>query len=153
MAVHGNINRYTAKTNHSQLFYSHQSGCKLQLSVEIICHCPADYENLQRKAVQHPPAYPHAPWQGDDYFGYIQQRTLHTADKADYTQLYHPGGKLSVATNLYAYKGDYDSQLQWPFKEEVTISMYYISMIICTTHTVNILHNGIHTYMHVYCSR
>ena len=71
-------------------------------------------------------------------------------DKADYTQLYHPGGKISVATNLYAYKCDHDSQLQWPFKEEVTISMYYISMIICTTHTVNILHNGIHTYMHVY---
>ena len=74
MAGHGNINRYTAKPYHSQLFIVTKGAIS---SVEIICHCP-DCKNLQRKAVQHPPAYPHTPWQGDDYFGYIQQRTLAT---------------------------------------------------------------------------
>ena len=126
-----NVNNHdhlTATPYHSELFYSHQNGYKLQLSAEIMCHC-SDCKKAQKKVVQHPSAYPSNPWpwQDDGYqgFGYTQQQALHPSDEADYRQSYHPGGSLSVAVNLYIFKGDHDSQLKWPFKEQVTISMYY----------------------------
>ena len=129
MGSHGNFNHYTAKPYHSQFFYSHQNGYKLQLLAEIICHCP-NCKNPQRKTVQNPLAYPQNPWQGDGYngFGYVQQQ-------ADHTQSYHPEGYFSVAVNLYVFKGDHDSQLKWPFKKEITISMYHENNNTHKTHT------------------
>ena len=53
MSSHGNSYHYTAKPYLSQFFYSHQNGYKLQLSAEIICHCP-NCIKPQRKTEQHP---------------------------------------------------------------------------------------------------
>ena len=52
-----------------------------------------------------------------------------------HNHIYHPEGYLSVAVNLYVFKGDHDSQLKWPFKKEITISMYHENNNTHKTHT------------------
>ena len=110
------IHHYIAESYHSQIFYSHLNGYKLQLSAECMCHC-SNCRKPQKKAAttiqSHQPTYPYDELQGVD-----------ANDIDDATPSYHPGTEMSFAVNLYLFKGDHDSQLEWPFKEEVTITMY-----------------------------
>ena len=121
----GSSYHYTAKPYHSQSFYSHQNGYKLQLSAEIMCHC-SDCRNPQKKvATQHQPSCTYDAWmQGDMYndFGHMKQQP-YDSDKSDYVSSY-PGEYASVAVNLCLLKGDNDSHLKWPFQEEITVTMY-----------------------------
>ena len=45
-------------------------------------------------------------------------------DHANDATPYNPRTEMSFAVNMYIFKGDHDSRLKWPFKEEVTITMY-----------------------------
>ena len=45
-------------------------------------------------------------------------------DHANDATPYNPQTEMSFAVNMYIFKGDHDSRLKWPFKEEVTITMY-----------------------------
>ena len=45
-------------------------------------------------------------------------------DHANDATPYNPRTEMSFAVNMCIFKGDHDSQLKWPFKEEVTITMY-----------------------------
>ena len=106
------INHYTAKPYHSQFFYSHSDGYKLQLSVEVICHC-LNCRKPQQKAIlnQRQPAN---EWQRADAY-----------DFNDFYEPSYPENLMSFAINLFIFKGDHDSQLEWPFKKEVTITLCY----------------------------
>ena len=97
------VDHYTAKPYRSQFFYSHSDGYKLQLSAEIICHC-----SNCRKPQQKVTTAIHNQW---------QRASAH----AHFRPSYYVG---TVAVNLYILKGDHDSQLRWPFKEQVTITLY-----------------------------
>ena len=91
--------------NRSQFFYSHSDGYKLRLSAEVICHCSNC--TIERKVTA---IYRHQPI---DAYGIAN---LYVEPS------YYP---ISFAVNLYILKGEHDSQLKWPFKEEVTITMYH----------------------------
>ena len=116
-------NHYTAKPYHSQLFYSHQNGYKLQLSAEIICHC-SDCGQLQpqkKVAMQHQLNCRYDEWmQGDQYY---MEHQLYNSDMSDYVESY-ASGYASLAVNLYILKGNNDSQLKWPFQEGITVTIY-----------------------------
>ena len=88
------IYHYTAEPYQSQFFYSHFNGYRLQLSADVICHC-SNCRKPQQKAAD-----------------------------IDDDMPYNPETEMSLAINLYIFKGDHDSQLEWPFKEEVTVTMY-----------------------------
>ena len=107
-----NINHYTAIPYHSQFFYSHSDGYKLQLSVEVICHC-SNCRKPQQKAIlnQRQPAN---EWQRADAY-----------DFDDFYESSYPEDLMSFAINLFIFKGNHDSQLEWPFKKEVTITLCY----------------------------
>ena len=96
-----NVEHYTAKPYHSQFFYSHSDGYKLQLSAEVICHCSNCRKPQQKVAIA--------------ILNQWQRASAHACFVED---------TGTVAVNLHIFKGDYDSQLRWPFKEEVTITMY-----------------------------
>ena len=115
-----NIDHYAAKPYHSQLFFSHSDGYKLQLSAEVTCHCSNCRQPQQKAATaiqsQPQPTYPINEWErADAYYG---------VDDFYVGPSYRPGRVTSFAVNLYIIKGDHDSQLKWPFKEEVTVTMY-----------------------------
>ena len=98
------------------MFYSHPDGYKLQLSAEVICHC-SNCRKPQQKATtaiqsRRQQTWPDIEWQGTDMDDFYVGPS------------YYPGTVTSFAINLYIFKGDHDSQLKWPFKEKVTITMY-----------------------------
>ena len=103
------IYHYTAEPYQSQFFYSHLNGYKLQLSAEVICHC-SNCRKPQQKAAT-------------TIQNYQSTAVDHNNDIDDDTA-YNPQTEMSFAINLYIFKGDHDSQLEWPFKEEVTVTMY-----------------------------
>ena len=108
-----------SKPYESQFFYSHPNGYKLQVSVEVMCHC-SNCRSPQKK--EQPPTHPYDEWHGNAYYdaGHRPQQAVHNSDVPSYC----PGGNVSLAVNLYIFKGDHDSELKWPFKEEITITMY-----------------------------
>ena len=118
-----NVNHYTAKPYHSQFFYSHSDGYKLQLSVEVICHC-SNCRKPQQKGEKAATAIhnQHRPWPVNEW----QRANACAYDVDDFYvgPSYHPSTGTSLAVNLFIFKGNYDSQLRWPFKEEVTITAY-----------------------------
>ena len=115
-------NHYTAKPYYSQLFYSHQNGYKLQLSAEIMCHCSDCRKPQKKEEKQHQRSCTYDEWSwGDRYHGFEQQ--LYDSDMSDYVSSY-PSGYASLVVNLYILKGNNDSQLKWPFQEEITVTMY-----------------------------
>ena len=124
----GAVNHYTAeKTYHSQLFYSHPNGYKLQLSAEVICHC-ADCRNPQKQVasyaiataqMQYESIHPNYGWHSA--FGVSSNDGGYDASVGSSCS---PQREASFAVNLYIFKGENDSQLEWPFKEKVTIAIY-----------------------------
>ena len=111
-----NADHYTAKPYHSQFFYSHSDGYKLQLSAEVICHCSNCRKPQQKTTTAiHNKRQPANEWQRDD---------VYEVDNFYVGPSYHPKTVISFAVNLYIFKGDHDCQLRWPFKEKVTITLY-----------------------------
>ena len=98
-----NADHYTAIPYRSQFFYSHSDGYKLQLSAEVICHClDCRIQQIATAIYRHQPI--DAFWHVENFYD-------------------HPG-MVAFAVNLHIFEGEHDSQLRWPFKEEVTITMY-----------------------------
>ena len=128
MSFHSSMDssyHYSAKPYHSQSFYSHQNGYKLQLSAEIMCHC-SDCRNPQKKVTtKRQPSCTYDAWMEGDKcndFEHMKQQP-YISDKLEYGSSY-PREYASVAVNLYILKGDNDSHLKWPFQQEITITMY-----------------------------
>ena len=118
-------NHYTVKPYHSQLFYSHQNGYKLQMSAEILCPC-SNCRKSQKVATHQLTCTYDESMQGDkyyDFFGHMQQQQFYNSDVSDCVSSYPTGYDL-LAVNLYILKGDNDSQLKWPFQEEITVAIY-----------------------------
>ena len=103
------IYHYTAEPYQSQFFYSHLNGYRLQLSADVICHC-SNCRKPQQKAATTIQSH--------------QSTAVDHANDIDDDTAYNPQTEMSFAINLYIFKGDHDSQLEWPFKEEVTVTMY-----------------------------
>ena len=93
------VNHFTAQPYKSPFFYSHPNGYKLQLSAEIVCHCSNCVKQPRPMASLLQSFSTTAPY-------------THSVDT-----------NPSVNVNLYIFKGDHDSELKWPFKEEVTITI------------------------------
>ena len=110
------VDHHTAKPYQSQFFYSHSHGYKLQLSAEVICHCSNCRKPLQKVPTAIRNQYRRVnEWQRPDAYD---------VDDFYVGPSYCPGTVTSFAVNLYIFKGEHDLQLRWPFKEEVTITMY-----------------------------
>ena len=111
------IYHYTAEPYQSQFFYSHLNGYRLQLSAEVICHC-SNCRKPQQKAATAIQSH-QSTYQYDE----LPAADLISVENDDATA-YNPRTEMSFAINLYIFKGDRDSQLEWPFKEKVTVTMY-----------------------------
>ena len=108
------VDHYTAQPYKSPFFYSYPNGYKLQLSAELICHCWNCREPQQEEttAIQSQQQQTYERQRADGVYDYYVGPS------------YYPGTVTSFAVNLYIFKGDHDSQLKWPFKEKVTITVY-----------------------------
>ena len=89
-------NHYTAQPYRSPFFYNYPNGYKLQLSAEVVCHSSncLKPQNMEHKLST----------------TYASHSSMETS-------------KHFVSVNLYIFKGDHDSELKWPFKEKVTITI------------------------------
>ena len=157
-------NHHTAQPYHSQLFYSHPNGYKLQVKAEVICQCSncKTIEDTSQKNSESParmttaisldhqlPYHPVVSVQRvqrqrsslESGFESYQSSSAQFASwnepltapapirvRVQQAPRRHSVAKnpqISLAVNLYIFKGDHDSQLKWPFKEKVSITVHH----------------------------